>query len=106
MAQRADAAKGYLWKRVGFDMNSIISIILPAYRAQGFLPYIIGDICAQTYPHWELICVSNGKEQEGQLAILNDWKRKDERIKVICTPPEHGGGDKLCTKQRVGCGDR
>lgn len=70
---------------------SKISIILPCYQAERFLPTILNDICRQTYTDWEVLCVSNGKLQQEQLCILEKWKEKDKRIRVISTPEEKGG---------------
>lgn len=52
----------------------MVSVIIPAYRAERFLPDIIGDVFRQSYADWELIVVSNGAGQEAQLAVLERLK--------------------------------
>lgn len=63
----------------------MISIIIPAYRAERFLPDILDDVFRQSYADWELIVVSNGTGQEAQLALIEQWRQKDggERVRVI-----------------------
>lgn len=67
-------------------MNKPLSIILPCYQAQVFLPNILSDVCNQDYSNWELICVSNGSDQEKQLEVLYEWQAKDERIRIVEIP--------------------
>lgn len=64
-------------------MNQLISIILPCYKAERFLPRIIEDVLAQTYRAWELLIVSNGEGQEAQLAIARGYAAKHQNIKVL-----------------------
>lgn len=68
----------------------MISIIIPCYNAERFLSEIINDVLNQQYQDWELLIVSNGKKQEKQLKIANDFVMRDNRVKVIHT--ESGGG--------------
>lgn len=65
--------------------NDKISIIMPCFRAEQYVADIVGDVLKQSYPHWELIAVSNGPCQEAQLAILRKAEANDPqgRIKVI-----------------------
>lgn len=72
-------------------MTQPISIILPCYKAQDTLATILSDVLQQTYQEWELICISNGNRQEEQLDILQEWKKKDNRVKVISLPPTRRG---------------
>ena len=72
-------------------MTQPISIILPCYKAQDTLATILSDVLQQTYQEWELICISNGNRQEEQLDILQEWEKKDNRVKVISLPPTRRG---------------
>lgn len=64
-------------------MNKMISIILPCYKAEKFIGNIINDVVNQTYKDWELLVISNGDGQNMQLEIINDYCKKDDRIKLF-----------------------
>lgn len=63
----------------------MISIIIPCYNAAKYLNNIITDIITQSYSNWELILVSNGKNQSQQLKIMQQYALQDKRIKLIET---------------------
>ncbi len=65
-----------------------VSIIVPAYNAEAYLPRSISSVAAQTYPHWELLIVDDGSS-DGSIPLCQEWMQKDARIKLICN--EHGG---------------
>ena len=69
----------------------MISLIMPCCQAQVFLPNILSDVHNQDYSNWELICVSNGPEQEKQLEVLYEWQVKDERIRIVEIPSSEKG---------------
>ena len=59
-----------------------ISIIVPVYNAEKYLPKCIDTILAQTFSDFELILVDDGsKDNSGK--ICDDYAQKDPRIKVI-----------------------
>ena len=70
-------------------MNTF-SIIMPAHNQKdgqqpermAMMNRAIRSIVHQSYPHWELIVVNDGSDQE-TYNELEEWKKKDERIKVI-----------------------
>lgn len=65
-----------------------VSIVMPVYNAASTLDRCIGSILAQTYSEYEIICVDDGSK-DNSLEILNNYAKKDSRIKVIAS--EHGG---------------
>lgn len=69
----------------------MLSVIMPCFQAQRFLPNILSDVCNQDYSNWELICVSNGSNQEKQLEVLSEWQAKDERIRIVEIPSSEKG---------------
>lgn len=75
----------------------MISIIVPCYNAENYIENIVSDIQKQTYTDWELVLVSNGKNQNRQLAVAHRLSDSDDRIKVWHT--DIGGGIK-CKKHR------
>lgn len=62
--------------------NPLISIIVPVYKVEKYLPACIDSILAQTYENFELILVDDGSPDNcGQ--ICDEYAQKDNRIKVI-----------------------
>ncbi len=62
--------------------NPLISVILPVYNANGYLPLAIESILAQTYKNFELIAIDDGST-DNSLDILKKYAKKDSRIKVL-----------------------
>ncbi|MBQ9414450.1 MAG: glycosyltransferase family 2 protein [Clostridia bacterium] len=62
--------------------NSIVSIIIPVYNVAPYLPRCLDSVLAQTYASIEVVCVDDGSPDEAG-AILDDYAKKDVRIKVI-----------------------
>jgi len=61
---------------------SKISIIVPVYNVEKYLPQCLDSIINQTFTDFECICVNDGSP-DNSLAILNEYAHKDKRIKVI-----------------------
>lgn len=63
-------------------MNPTVSIIVPVYNAEDFLPRCIDSIVGQEFKDFELILVDDGsKDSSG--AICDSYAAKDSRIRVI-----------------------
>ena len=59
-----------------------ISVIIPVYNCAKYLPMCLNSIIYQTYDNLEIICINDGsKDNSGK--ILEQYKQKDTRIKVI-----------------------
>lgn len=70
------------------DREKLISVIVPVYNVEEYLPRCVDSILAQTYKHLEVILVDDGaKDSSG--AICDEYAAKDPRIKVI--HKENGG---------------
>ena len=69
-------------------MEMLISIIVPAYNIEPYLPKTLDSILAQTYTNLEIIVVNDGSK-DGTAAILDLYAAKDSRIKAI--HKENGG---------------
>jgi len=63
-------------------MNPLISIILPIYNVENYLPKCLDSLVNQTMRDIEIICVNDGST-DGSLSVLNDYASRDKRIVVI-----------------------
>ncbi len=61
---------------------SDISIIVPVYQSEQYLPQCIESILAQTFSNFELILVDDGSSDHSG-NICDEYARKDARIRVI-----------------------
>lgn len=59
-----------------------ISVLVPVYNAERFLPACIDSILAQTYTDFELLCADDASSDHS-VSILQDYSRKDKRIKIF-----------------------
>ena len=59
-----------------------ISIIIPVYKVEEYLPACLDSVLAQTFTDWEAICVNDGSPDNCG-TILAEYAQKDSRIKVI-----------------------
>ncbi len=70
-------------------MNEVsISVIVPIYKIEAYLPKCIDSILDQSFTDFELILVDNESPDNCPL-ICDEYAKKDDRIKVI--HKEHGG---------------
>lgn len=62
--------------------NPLISVIVPVYKVEKYLPNCIESVQKQTYTNWELILVDDGSPDSCP-KICDEYARHDDRIKVI-----------------------
>lgn len=62
--------------------DKLVSIILPVYNGEKYLEESINSVLNQTYKNIELIIV-NDNSSDLTLSIANNFKQKDNRVKVI-----------------------
>ncbi|MBR5289027.1 MAG: glycosyltransferase [Clostridia bacterium] len=70
-------------------MTPKVSVIIPVYRCEEFLPACIASLRAQSLTDIELIFV-NDKSPDASLSILHAAQREDPRIRVIDFPENRG----------------
>lgn len=62
--------------------NPKISVIVPVYNVEKYLPRCIDSILAQTFTDFELLLIDDGsKDKSGE--ICDDYAEKDNRIRVF-----------------------
>lgn len=69
-------------------MNKMISVIVPVYNVEAYLPRCLDSILAQSYNNLEVILVDDGSA-DGSGAICDEYAALDSRIRVI--HKENGG---------------
>lgn len=69
-------------------MEELISIIIPVYKVEKYLPRCIESVAAQTYKNIEIILVDDGSPDRCP-EICDEYARKDSRLTVI--HKENGG---------------
>ena len=80
--------------------SPLISIIVPVYNVEQFLPKCIDSLINQTFKDIEIICVNDGSK-DNSLKILEEYKRKDSRIKVINNKNQGPGLSRQCGLNNV-----
>lgn len=68
--------------KTGNYKTPTLSIIVPVYKVEQYLPVCIDSIRVQTFTDWELILVDDGSP-DGSGAICDRYAARDSRIKVV-----------------------
>lgn len=62
--------------------KTLLSIIVPVYNCEEFLPRCLNSLINQSLKEIEIICVNDGSK-DNSLEIINDFAKKDDRFKVF-----------------------
>lgn len=62
-----------------------ISIIIPAYNAEGLLTETLESVLLQTFTDWEIVIIDDGST-DGTLALAQRFASNDSRIRVVSQP--------------------
>ena len=79
-------------------MDPLISVIVPVYNVEEYLPRCLRAISEQTYRNLEIILVDDGST-DGSGAICDEFAEHDSRVKVI-----HQPNTGLCAARNTGHG--
>lgn len=60
-----------------------VSVIMASRNASNFIETAIQSVLFQTFKDWELIVVDDNSN-DNSIEIINKYKKKDKRIKLIC----------------------
>ena len=61
---------------------SVVSVIIPVYKAEKYLRRCLDSLIAQTFTDWTAICIDDGSPDRSP-AILDEYAARDARIRVI-----------------------
>lgn len=67
------------------NKNIFVSIVVPVYNVETYLRECMDSIVNQTLKEIEIVCVNDGST-DSSLQILQEYERKDSRIKIIDKP--------------------
>lgn len=65
--------------------SPLVSVIVPVYNVEKYLPECLDSILSQTYKNLEVLCVNDGSTDNSE-DILKKYQQKDSRIKIITQP--------------------
>ena len=67
-----------------FRYKPLLSVVMPVYNVDKvWLRLAIESVCKQLYPHWELCIADDSSTKRHVRKILEEYREKDPRIKVI-----------------------
>lgn len=76
-------------------IKDLVSIIIPVYNRENLISQTIDSILKQNYSKFECIIIDDGSI-DNTLCIVNDFVRKDNRVKVIPRPKHLKKGANSC----------
>ncbi|MBR0423555.1 MAG: glycosyltransferase [Clostridia bacterium] len=73
---------GFFGFREVFAQEPKISVVVPVYNTERYLPTCLDSLVNQNFRDIEIICVNDGSTDKS-VAILNEYAKKDSRIRII-----------------------
>ena len=73
----------------------LVSVIVPAYNAAGFISRCVESITSQSYPELEILLLNDGSRDD-TLAICRKLAESDPRIRVIDKPNTGAADTRSC----------
>lgn len=70
-----------------------VSVVVPIYNVEKYLPMCLDSICGQTMKDIEIICVDDGSK-DNSLKVIQRYQSKDKRVKCI-TKKNSGYGNTM-----------
>lgn len=71
------------WKRVDEQDMPLVSVVVPVFNQELYLPKCLDSILAQSLKRIEIILIDDGST-DGSLAVMRSYGSKDSRIKKSC----------------------
>ena len=73
------------------NKKALVSVIMPAYNAAGFIAESIRSVQQQTFKDWELLVIDDASTDETS-NVVEELKAEDPRIKLHILPTNQGAG--------------
>ena len=61
--------------------NPIVSILVPVYNVEAYLPQCLDSLVGQTYPHLQIVLIDDGST-DGSWRVMQQYAGRDERIEI------------------------
>ncbi|NEB81321.1 glycosyltransferase family 2 protein, partial [Streptomyces sp. SID14478] len=68
---------------------SRFSVVVPAYRVQGYLRECLDSVLGQNHTDWQLVVVDDGSP-DACGAIAAEYAQRDPRVRVVPLPARTG----------------
>lgn len=62
-----------------------VSVLMPVYNGERWLPQAIGSVLAQTFEDFELVVVDDGST-DGSAAVVESFAERDARVRLVRAP--------------------
>ncbi|MGN6545821.1 MAG: glycosyltransferase family 2 protein [Aureliella sp.] len=62
--------------------DPLVSIVLPVFNAERYLPAALGSMLAQGFTDWEMICIDDGS-RDASGPMLDALAERDSRVRVV-----------------------
>ena len=82
----------------------LVSVIIPVYNAEKIVGFTLDSVINQTYKNLEIICV-NDCAKDNSLEVLNEYAKKDKRIKVISNEKNSGVAETRNNALKIATGE-
>lgn len=67
------------------DKTPLVSVVVPVYNMESFLPETLDSILASDYPNFEVVVVDDGSK-DASYSVACDYAKKDRRVRAYTQP--------------------
>lgn len=67
----------------------LVSVLIPAFNVETYLPQALQAVMEQTYNHLEIIVIDDGST-DGTWAVMQEYAKRDNRIRIVQNPHNMG----------------
>lgn len=61
--------------------NPLVTILIPVYNVEAYLPQCLDSLVEQTYPHLQIVLIDDGST-DGSWRVMQEYANRDERIEI------------------------